>query len=67
MHLIANKRTNLVLKVNKKANLVLKIKARKENPGHLKTIKVVSVLTANGHRMSKIVKMWHQPTNNQLG
>jgi len=67
LHLIANKKTNLFLKGNKKANLVLKIKARKENPGRLKTIKVASVLTANGHRMSTQVKMRHQPTNNQLG
>ena len=67
LHLRANKKTNLVLKGNKKANLVLKIKARKENPGRLKTIKVASVLTANGHRISTQLKMWHQPTNNQLG
>jgi hypothetical protein len=67
LQLRASKKTNLVLKGNKKANLVLKIKAREENPDHLKTIKVASVLTANGHKMSTQVKIWHQPLNNQLG
>jgi len=51
-----------------KTNLFLEIKARKQNLGHrrrIKMIKVNSVLAVNGYKISFQVSIWDQGWTNQ--